>query len=158
MELSKGIFGAGFGDAGGRANAIRLLEEYGTTESPRLEKDPNDSRPLTVKEVGDILFDWDEFKSDMLSFMENYDIILGPVNAGVALPHGGLNDENHPDFSYTFTHNFTGWPGAVIRVAASNDGLPIGVQVNARPWREDVALAVAQYLETAFGGWQKPPI
>jgi len=28
----------------------------------------------------------------------------------------------------------------------------------ARPWREDVALAVAQYLEAALGGWQRPPL
>ena len=26
------------------------------------------------------------------------------------------------------------------------------------PWREDVSLAVAQYLEGALGGWQKPPM
>jgi amidase len=36
--------------------------------------------------------------------------------------------------------------------------LPIGVQVVARPWREDVALAVVQQLETALGGWQKPSL
>jgi amidase len=33
--------------------------------------------------------------------------------------------------------------------------LPIGVQVVARPWREDVALAVAQHLETVLGDWQR---
>jgi amidase len=30
--------------------------------------------------------------------------------------------------------------------------------VAARPWREDVALAVAGHLETVFGGWQAPPV
>jgi amidase len=30
------------------------------------------------------------------------------------------------------------------------------VQVVARAWREDVALAVAQHLEQALGGWQRP--
>jgi len=34
--------------------------------------------------------------------------------------------------------------------------LPIAVQIAAAPWREDVALAVAWWLEQAFGGW-KPP-
>ena len=28
----------------------------------------------------------------------------------------------------------------------------------ARPWRDDVALAVAQRIETALGGWQCLPI
>jgi amidase len=31
--------------------------------------------------------------------------------------------------------------------------LPIGVQIAAAPWREDIALAVAEYLESACGGW-----
>ena len=28
----------------------------------------------------------------------------------------------------------------------------------AHPWREDVALAVAQYLETNLSGWQSPSL
>jgi amidase len=35
--------------------------------------------------------------------------------------------------------------------------MPIGVQIVARPWREDVALAVAGAVEKEFGGWRKPP-
>jgi len=45
----------------------------------------------------------------------------------------------------------------VVRCGVSADGLPIAVQVVARPWREDVALAVALHLEEAFGGWACPP-
>jgi len=43
-----------------------------------------------------------------------------------------------------------------VRGGTSPEGLPIGIQVVARPWREDVALAVAQHLETVLGGWQRP--
>jgi hypothetical protein len=32
------------------------------------------------------------------------------------------------------------------------------VQIVARPWREEVALSVAQYIETALHGWQRPPL
>ena len=35
-------------------------------------------------------------------------------------------------------------------------GLPIGIQVVASPWREDVALAAAAHLEKTLGGWQRP--
>jgi amidase len=28
--------------------------------------------------------------------------------------------------------------------------------VAARPWREDVALALVQHLEQTFGGWKMP--
>jgi amidase len=37
-------------------------------------------------------------------------------------------------------------------------GLPIGMQVVAHPWREDVALAVAERVEKVLGGWRPPPI
>ena len=60
-------------------------------------------------------------------------------------------------FAYTVPFSLTGYPCVVVRVADAG-GLPIGVQVAARPWREDVALAVAQWLEREFGGWQRPPL
>jgi amidase len=44
----------------------------------------------------------------------------------------------------------------MISCATSPEGLPIGVQIVARPWREDVALAVASFVEEAFGGWRPP--
>jgi amidase len=36
--------------------------------------------------------------------------------------------------------------------------LAIGVQIVARPWREDVALAIAATIEKALGGYQRPPL
>jgi len=56
------------------------------------------------------------------------------------------------------TYNLTGWPAAVVRAGTSAEGLPIGVQIVARPWEEHVTLAVARRLEEALGGWQVPPI
>ena len=43
------------------------------------------------------------------------------------------------------------------RCGTSREGLPIGVQVVAGPWRDDVALAAAQRLEDELGGWRPPP-
>lgn len=53
------------------------------------------------------------------------------------------------------THSLTGWSVVVVRGGTSPKSLPISVQVVA-PWREDVALIVAQQIETALGGWQRP--
>ena len=95
----------------------------------------------------------------MLSLTEKYDIIISPVHPFAALPHGAIMAlENLPGTSYTITYNLTAWPSAVVRGGASPRGLPIGVQIVARPWREDVALAVAQHIETVLGGWQRPPL
>ena len=91
----------------------------------------------------------------MLAFMQQYDAVLCPVSATTATRH---DDPDGPDFTYTLAYNLTGWPGAVVRCGTSPEGLPIGVQIIARPWREDVALAVAHYLETNLGGWQPPPL
>jgi amidase len=43
-----------------------------------------------------------------------------------------------------------------MRCAASPEGLPIGLQIVARPWREDVALAIARFVEHTFRGWREP--
>ena len=66
-----------------------------------------------------------------------------------AIPHGRSYDEVEI-FTYTMTFNFTGWPAAVLCCGTSHDGLPIGVQIAAHPWREDIALALAQHLEDAI--------
>jgi len=101
----------------------------------------------------------DMYRSSMLSFLQNYDLILCPVNALPAIEHGTcFREDILPAFSYTVAHNLTGWPGAVVRCGTSTEGLPIGVQAVARPWREDVALAVTHHLETAFGGYQRPAL
>ena len=90
----------------------------------------------------------DDFRTGMFNFVQDYDAILSPVAAGPAVPHGAsVEDSIFKGFSYTMTYNLTGWPAAVVRYGTSQSGLPIGVQIAARPWREDVALALAQALE-----------
>ena len=100
---------------------------------------------------------WDLFRNAMLRFMENYDAVLSPVAPFPALPHGTSFDEaNRKGFGYSQMYNLTGWPSATVRVGTSPEGLPLNVQIAARPWREDVALALAAHLEKSFGGWKMP--
>jgi amidase len=95
------------------------------------------------------------FRADMHAFLQNFDAILSPVAAFPALPHGTSIDSHvFPGFSYTMTYNLTGWPAAVVRCGETAHGLPIGVQVAAAPWREDLVLAVTERLEEIFGGWK----
>jgi amidase len=101
------------------------------------------------------LVDIDTYRIEMLTFMADYDVIVGPAMPTPAKPHHhGLVEIN--DFSHLMAHNLTGWPAAVVRCGTSNDGLPIGVQVAAKPWRDVTALAVVGHLEKAFGGWRPP--
>lgn len=102
---------------------------------------------------------WHKYRADMIKYMNRYDVIVCPVNAQASWPSGfDISFENLRSFSYTGAYNITGWPAAVVRCGTSNDGMPIGVQVVARPWREDLCLAVAKFLETTFGGWRRPVI
>jgi amidase len=109
---------------------------------------------LSSEEVERHLFEWDRFRRTMLGFMAGYDVILTPAAERPATPHG----TDAGGIPYTLPYSLTGWPCAVVRAGTSPDGLPIAVQVVARPWREDVALAVAAALESALGGWRPPAL
>jgi amidase len=99
----------------------------------------------------------DHFRAQMHAYLTLFDVILSPVSTSAALPHGtSIEDKNFKGFSYTMTHNLTGWPAAVVRCGTTSTGLPIGVQIAAAPWREDIVLGVARRLEEIFGGWQEP--
>jgi amidase len=109
---------------------------------------------LTGKEIERLLLDWDGFRTTMLRFIEHVDLILCPVAARPAEPSGtGASADD-----YCLASSLTGYPSAVVRAGTSPEGLPIGVQLVARPWREDVALAAARHVETALDGWQPPPL
>ena len=143
--------------ADGGAGVRRLVEKAGTEQvHPRLNRFMQ-AEPISTAEYTALLEHMDAFRSRMLSFMENYDALLSPVRPWPALPHGeSLTSEASPANFYTSVFNTTGWPGSVVRVGTSSDGLPISVQVMCRPWREDVAVALATVLESALGGYVRP--
>ena len=95
---------------------------------------------------------WDAYRERMLRFGERFDVLLSPVYATAAPRHGEVTAA----MSYTTPHSLSGWPAATVRCGTSADGLPIGVQVAAHPWCDDVALAVAAALEAALGGYAVP--
>lgn len=157
VELTKAVLG---GDGG--ATVQNLLQAAGTTEmSPLLQRRQKirTAGMLPIDEFYRQMTRWQKFQSSMLAFFQPYDVIVCPANASPAMPHGTTSD---PDkflaFMYTLTYNLTGWPGVVVRGGTSPEGLPIGVQVVAHPWKEHVALAVAQHLERRLGGWQPAPL
>ena len=153
LDISRGD-----GGAGTRA----FLKSIGTNEiSPMFERAlavavapamPNTTEALSA------FVRWDLFRNSMLRYIENYDALLSPVMPYPAPLHGtGFDDDKRIGFGYAQMHNLTGWPTATVRIGTSPEGLPIGVQVAARPWREDVALALIAHLERTFGGWKMPP-
>ncbi len=81
------------------------------------------------------------------------DVLLCPVVAGPAPLHGeppgGLPRSSYGEyraFDYVHLMALGGLPAASVPVGRE-DGLPVGVQVAAAPWREDLVLAAAAALE-----------
>jgi amidase len=159
LEQSTELFLALLSADGGAGMAM-ALQMVGTKEvHPMLQGLLESMRPhaLSAAEFIGLWYRWDMWRSALLSFMEQYDLILSPVCAYPAMAHG-TTGQHLAAFSYAQTYSLTASPGVVVRAGTSPEGLPIGVQVVPRHWREDVALAVAQHIETALGGWQRPAI
>ena len=101
---------------------------------------------------------WDAFRSAMLEWGTAYDVLLSPVSASAAPPHGYSRAEGIDPTGFTTHQNLTGWPAATVRCGTSSEGLPIGMQLTALPWRDEVALSAAGALEAALGGWRPSAI
>ena len=135
----------------------RLLDAAGTTEPhPWTLSVLESSQSATAAELEELMEEVDAFRSDILAFMKNYDLLLSPIMPTPALAHDVIRTNRLQHGSYTRPHNLTGWPTAVVRGGTSPEELPIGLQIAALPWREDVALAAAQVVESASGGWRPP--
>ena len=145
----------------------RLADKWGTKNfSPQRKAMMATAEPLKSAELVEAWEQQDSCKSRMLDWMKSYDVLICPVAGKPAQP---IDEEPRAPgeaaggpgggWPYTGVFNCTGWPVVVVRCGSSADGkLPIGVQVVAAPWREDLCIAVASYLESRSGGWQRPPI
>jgi amidase len=156
-EMLVGLYGAD-----GGAGLRMLLKFSGTDETHALMTrllEVLSTVSLTTAELSGLVLQLDMWRSQMLSFMRDYDLVLCPPCAREAMPHGTtFDDDNQLVFVYTMLYNMTGWPGVVVRAGTSREGLPTGAQLVARPWREDVALACALEVERATDGRQRPPL
>jgi amidase len=145
--------------ADGYAWLWRLIERAGTPGHGSYDRfgwvRVRPGEPLPGDAVSAAVERADAVRARLLRWMTPYDLVVSPVLPAPAVRHGGSRDPGYGD-TYSEVHNLTGWPAAVVRAGTSPEGLPIGVQLVAKPWREDVALAAAAVVEAASGGWQPP--
>src|SRR5215472_1223037 len=106
----------------------------------------------------------DELRAEVFAQMREFPVLLCPVAAIPAFRHGERSwtiegrTVNYLDaWSYTEWFNLLGMPAAVIPVGQSREGLPVGVQIVARPWQEEIVLAIATALECLLGAFPHPP-
>jgi amidase len=94
-------------------------------------------------------------------FLTNFDLLVTPTMACLPPPIGawraGTDDEplmalfnSYPMAVFTSLFNVTGQPAISVPVHHNEaTGLPVGVQIVAAPWREDLLLQVSHTLELA---------
>ena len=139
---------------------LRLLKRYGTTEpGPDLQGYLTAKSLAAVDCVDPALLEAiDAARAGALAFVDDYDAIICPPAHALARPHGASHADGFDDWSYATIFNLLGWPAVSVPAGRSALGLPVGVQVIAAPWREDIALALAQRIETLMGGYRPPPL
>jgi Asp-tRNA(Asn)/Glu-tRNA(Gln) amidotransferase A subunit family amidase len=69
----------------------------------------------------------------------------------------GQRVEYFDTMRFTQWFNALGAPAAVVPVGRSAEGLPIGVQIAGRPYRDQTVLAIAALLDEDFG-YHPPPM
>lgn len=120
--------------------------------------------PLTATELSGAWAELDLLRAKTLAAMQEYPVVLCPVASIPAFRHGerawnieGQTVEYLDAVRYTQWFNALACPAAVIPVNQSPEGLPIGVQIAARPFEDETALGIAAVLDAAFG-YRPPPL
>ncbi len=120
--------------------------------------------PLTADELLNAWAECDVIRGKLLQQMQEFPVLLCPVCSIPAFRHGerqwrvdGQEVKYLDVMRYTQWFNLLAAPAAVIPVGRSPEGLPIGVQIVARPFEDEVALAVASIIDREFG-FVPPPI
>ncbi len=120
--------------------------------------------PLTGEELLQAWAECDQVRGELLAEMQQFPVLLCPVCAIPAFRHGERSwDVDGQTVHYLDAMRYTQWfnllaaPAAVVPVGKSPQGLPIGVQVVARPYQDELALAIASVIDKAFG-FIPPPI
>ena len=98
------------------------------------------------------------FAADALVALAPYDAVLTPTLAAPPLPVGAIRNDDDPaaDFEaqksftpWTSAWNVTGMPAASLPLHWSEDGLPVGVMLAARPAEEELLLGLCAQVEEA---------
>lgn len=142
----------------GNAWQKRLVEKHGTTKPG---PDRRFDYPLiSTARYTELLEERDAWRSRMLGWVQDFDLIVCPPSLGPA-PVIGSREASATGLrgsGFTSTYNLTGWPSGVVRAGTSPEKMPLGVMLTAPAWREDTVLAAMAAVESEFGGWKRPAI
>jgi len=120
--------------------------------------------PLSAAELLDAWAGLDLLRAKTLAEMSKFPVLLCPVASIPAFRHGerqwiveGRAVQYLDAVRHTQWFNALAAPAAVVPVGRSPEGLPIGVQIVARPFEDEIALGIAAIVDAAFG-YRPPPL
>jgi len=91
-----------------------------------------------------------QYKRAMFDAIGDADILIIPTTPTPARNHGTTHDAIN-DAEYTMIANLTGWPAASIYCGNDKYGMPIGIQILAKPWQDHKVLAYAKAAQDLLG-------
>ena len=155
VEMAGFIYSRLFAADDGEMVNLLLEDSRTTSASPPVADIVNrPAETLGTTEFAQLIHLWHNYQSSMLGYFLEHDLLICPVNAKTAISHE--QTEEFADYTYTAAYNLTGWPSVVIRAGTDSNGLPIGLQILARPFAEHDALAMAACLEDKLGSFDGP--
>jgi amidase len=120
----------------------------------------------TLKGYFQTLTERDQFTGELDEDLEPWDAWLLPVAATPAFTHRpawsaiDVNGKSYPhgiaNGGYTIPFNLSGHPAVVIPIGQTTDGLPIGMQIVGKRWREMELLNIAEVLDDVVGAFRLP--
>jgi amidase len=120
----------------------------------------------SLKGYFEALTDRDRFTAQLDEALKDWDVWLTPVAATAAFSHRpawsaiDIGGRSYPhavaNGAYTMPFNLSGHPAVIIPIGQTSDGLPIGMQIVGKRWREIELLAIAQELDKVVGDFQHP--
>jgi amidase len=139
------------------------LEQAGQAVRALLAR--KDASPTSGAERPGIEEECGSRRKALIEWMSDVPLIVAPVGSVAAFEHGTRKvsvQERELSvfnaFSYSQVFNALDLPVACVPAGCTLEGLPIGVQIAARPFCEKAVLKAAQIVEQALGGWQPPQI
>lgn len=149
--------------AEGMPEVVELATDREDQLGANLRKSLLGATPGSVVQYRQAAAERDAIRAQVLGFMQEHNILLLPVASVPASdPRIGSFTVNGKDIPWTELGSccraisILGFPVAVVPCGLSEEGLPVGIQVVGRPYRDREVLAVAAALERAFGRFSPP--
>lgn len=154
-------------------SSIKLLWRTATQGDRQLRQFGDFTRFLpellnpTLKGYFQALTERDRVIADLDAALEPWDVWIVPVAATSAFTHRpawsavDIDGRSYPhavaNGAYTIPFNLSGHPVVVIPISRTQAGLPIGLQIIGKRWREIELLSIVQVIDNIIGDLQYPP-